>query len=85
MHSAVVRVRFSTNLVVCFTCVDDKLSQILHPVTLPCSFRHIKKSNKERMHKNCIIIYLQSESIEKYQLELCSKYDKEYDFDIILG
>ena len=28
-----------------------------------------------------IVIYLQSESIEKYQVELCSKYD----FDVILG
>ena len=38
MRSAEVRVRFSTTLIVCFTRVDDK---ILHPVTLPCSFRHI--------------------------------------------
>ena len=30
------------------------------------------------------IIYLQSEYIEKYQFELCSKYDREYDFDVIL-
>ena len=32
-----------------------------------------------------IIIYLQTECIEKYQLELCSKYDREYGFDVILG
>ena len=30
-------------------------------------------------------IYLQSESIKKYQFELCSKYDREHDFDIIFG
>ena len=30
-------------------------------------------------------IYLQSEYIEKYQSELCSKYDREYDFDVLLG
>ena len=28
---------------------------------------------------------LQSECIEKYQFELCLKYDREYDFDVILG
>ena len=32
-----------------------------------------------------IIIYLQSECIEKYQFELCLKYDREHDFDAILG
>ena len=32
-----------------------------------------------------IIIYLQSECIEKYQFELCSKYDREHGFDVILG
>ena len=31
-----------------------------------------------------IIIYHQSECIDKYQIELCSKYDREYDFDVIL-
>ena len=31
-----------------------------------------------------IIIYRQSECIDKYQIELCSKYDREYDFDVIL-
>ena len=31
----------------------------------------------------CIIIYPQNECIEKYQSELCSKYDREYDFDVI--
>ena len=31
-----------------------------------------------------IIVYLQSECIEKYQFELCSKYDREHDFDVIL-
>ena len=30
-----------------------------------------------------IIIYLQSEFVEKYQFELCSKYDREHDFDTI--
>ena len=30
-------------------------------------------------------IYLQSECIEKYQFELCSKYDRKYGFDVILG
>ena len=34
---------------------------------------------------NRFILYLQSECIEKYQFELCSKYDREYDFDVILG
>ena len=34
---------------------------------------------------NTVIIYLQSECIEKYQFELCSKYDREYGFVIILG
>ena len=32
-----------------------------------------------------IIIYLQSECIEKYQVELSSKYDREHDFDVIVG
>ena len=32
-----------------------------------------------------IIIYLQSECIERYQLELCSKYDRKYDFDVIVA
>ena len=31
------------------------------------------------------MIYLESKCIEKYQFELCSKYDREHDFDIILG
>ena len=31
------------------------------------------------------IIYLQSECIKKYQFELCSKYGKEHDFDVMLG
>ena len=30
-------------------------------------------------------MYPQSECIEKYQLELCSDYDREYDFVVILG
>ena len=32
----------------------------------------------------CIIIYLQSDCIEKHQFRLCSKYDREHDFDVIL-
>ena len=32
---------------------------------------------------NSIIIYLKNECIEKYQFELCSKYDREYGFDVI--
>ena len=28
-------------------------------------------------------IYPQSECIEKYQFELCSKYDREHDFGVI--
>ena len=35
--------------------------------------------------ENLLYIYLQSECIEKFQLELCSKYDREYDLDVILG
>ena len=38
-----------------------------------------------KKQRNCIITYLQSDFIEKYQLELCSKYDRENDFDVILG
>ena len=34
---------------------------------------------------NEFIIYFQSECIEKYQFNLCSKYDREYGFDVILG
>ena len=34
---------------------------------------------------NIIIIYLQSECIEKNQFELSSKYDREYGFDVIFG
>ena len=30
------------------------------------------------------IIYLQSECIENYEVELYSKYDREHDFDVIL-
>ena len=30
-----------------------------------------------------IIIYFQSECIQKYQFELCSKSDREYGFDVI--
>ena len=29
--------------------------------------------------------YLQNECIKNYKFELCSKYDREYDFDVILG
>ena len=32
-----------------------------------------------------ILLYLRSECIEKYQFEPCSKYDREYDFDLIFG
>ena len=32
-----------------------------------------------------IIIYLESECIGKYQVEICSKYDREHDFNVILG
>ena len=32
-----------------------------------------------------ILIYLQSECIEKYWVELCSKYNRELEFDVILG
>ena len=35
--------------------------------------------------ENTSVIYLQNECIEKYQFELCSKYDGERDFDVILG
>ena len=28
-------------------------------------------------------IYLQQECIEKHQVELCSRYDREHDFDVI--
>ena len=38
----------------------------------------------DRLILSLITIYLQSECIEKYQFELCSKYDKERDFDLIL-
>ena len=31
------------------------------------------------------MIYLQSECIEKYQFQLCSNFDREYDFDVIIG
>ena len=31
-----------------------------------------------------IIIYIQNECIEKFQFQLCSKYDREHDIDIIL-
>ena len=31
------------------------------------------------------IIYLKNECTEEYQFELCSKYDREYGFDVILG
>ena len=31
-----------------------------------------------------IIIYLQSDCIEMYHVELCSRYDTEHDFDVIL-
>ena len=31
-----------------------------------------------------LLLLLQSECIEKYLLELCSKYDREYDFDVII-
>ena len=34
---------------------------------------------------NKFIIYFQSECIENYQFKLCSKCDREYGFDIILG
>ena len=30
------------------------------------------------------IIYLHNEYIEKYQFNLCLKYDREHEFDIIL-
>ena len=31
-----------------------------------------------------VITYRHSECIDKYQIELCSKYDREYDFDVLL-
>ena len=34
------------------------------------------------MSLKLFIIYLQSECIEKHYLELCSKYDREHDFDV---
>ena len=34
---------------------------------------------------NYIIIYRQIECIDKYQIELCSTYVREYDFDVIFG
>ena len=36
------------------------------------------------MSPNLFIINPQGECIEKYQLELCLKYVREYDFDVIL-
>ena len=30
------------------------------------------------------ITYLQTECIERYQFQQCSKYDREHDFDVIL-
>ena len=33
---------------------------------------------------NNIIIYLQTECIDKCHVELCSKYDREHDFDVTL-
>ena len=41
--------------------------------------------NKKGSIISWFIIFLQSECIEKYQIELCSKYDGEHDFDVILG
>ena len=32
-----------------------------------------------------IVLYLQSECIESTSWELCSKYDRGYDFDVIHG
>ena len=44
----------------------------------------IEKSTKI-MEINEFIIHFQSECIEKYQFKLCSKYDREYGFAVILG
>ena len=43
------------------------------------------KGNDLNRDLSSFIIYLQSECIEKYQFELCSKYDREYGVDVILG
>ena len=32
-----------------------------------------------------VVIYTQSKCNEEYQFELFSKYDREHDFDVILG
>ena len=45
----------------------------------------ISNKQQERCPKVKIIVYLQSECIEKYQVELCSKYDRKHDFDVIPG
>ena len=42
-------------------------------------------NNNQVSRKHLLIIYLQSECIEKYQIELCSKHDREHDFDVTLG
>ena len=61
-----------------------KADNIKHLKSTP--FNKPKKySGYNQYKKNMLIIYLQSECIEKYQFELCSKYDREYGFDAILG
>ena len=45
----------------------------------------INVQKTEKHDRFIFIIYLQSECIEKHQFELCSKYNREYGFDVILG
>ena len=52
--------------------VDLKLPLTVLEVELRCFIR-------------IIIIFRKSEYIEKYQFELCAKYDREHNFDIIPG
>ena len=47
---------------------------------------HMKKGNYSDDNDAVVfrfMIYLQSECIERYQVELCSTYDREHDFDVI--
>ena len=65
--------------------IQDTSNKECHlELTDPCNLTIIPyQRNLAVVRVNLIINYLQSECIEKYQFKLCSKYDREYGFDVL--
>ena len=60
--------------------IHEALSKLCFGYTVTFVWKGVPSSEITQIR-----ICLQSEYVEKYQFELCSKYDREYDFDVILG